>query len=488
MKSCMLKVFIFLGLALWGHDNGLAAVSPDVRSALVDFYKYTNGDDWTNSSGWKVGDPCADSWYGVSCILDYVTEIDLEGNGLTGSVPSTIHDVSTLNHLNLSHNSITGRILPHFGALGAMRELYLNNNQFTGNIPEGIGLLTDLEYLYLAHNQLSGFIPISFKNLINLVDSSFLDRGLTTSDNCLYTDDAELTSFIKQKEGNFFVYRESCPGGMTRSELAPLAALYNATGGENWTNNSGWKSGNPCSDTGDWYGITCNPEKSHIIKLLLYSNNLNGPVPQEISKLTMLEHMFVDHNNLTGPIPPEISQLSNLISLALGSNHLTGPIPPEISQLSNLETLTLFSNDLTGSIPSELSNLDQLTNLSVADNKLTGLIPSGLGKLDQLRTLQVSDNKLTGSIPSKLGNLDQLTILYFEDNKLCGNIPVSLLKLVNLQDNHGIRIGNNFLFTNNPTLDAFLIDKGGEWENSQGTMDCPSFPWPLLLPAITGKQ
>ena len=35
--------------------------------ALVDFFYETNGDDWTNKTGWLLGQPCEDRWFGVGC-------------------------------------------------------------------------------------------------------------------------------------------------------------------------------------------------------------------------------------------------------------------------------------------------------------------------------------------------------------------------------------------------------------------------------------
>ena len=53
----------------------------------------TFGDDlsdipeWKTTTGWLDTnlDPCADSWYGVSCNNDQVVSLDLFDNGLTGN-------------------------------------------------------------------------------------------------------------------------------------------------------------------------------------------------------------------------------------------------------------------------------------------------------------------------------------------------------------------------------------------------------------------
>lgn len=90
-------------------------------------------------------------------------------------------------------------------------------------------------------------------------------------------------------------------------------------------------------------------------------------------------------------------------------------------------------------------------------------------------------NKLTGPIPAELGILT----IYLEDNLLCGEIPSSLLNLVNLTDSNGLDIDMNYLYTNNSVLDAFLVQKGGDWKSSQEPRNC--FQWPIFLPAIINK-
>ncbi len=113
-------------------------------------------------------------------------------------------------------------------------------------------------------------------------------------------------------------------------------------------------------------------------------------------------------NQLTGEIPPELSNLSNLQVLHLSENQLTGAIPEELGSLSNLIDLFLYNNQLTGKIPPELSNLSNLVQLDLETNQLTGVIPKELGNLLHLQELLLSENQLTGPIPSELSNLTNL--------------------------------------------------------------------------------
>ena len=79
----------------------------------------------------------------------------------------------------------------------------------------------------------------------------------------------------------------STPTGV-EVDRAALVALYNATDGDNWTNNSNWLS---TEQIGNWHGVTTGVD-DRVESLILWNNNLNGTLPVEIgnlAKLTMLD-------------------------------------------------------------------------------------------------------------------------------------------------------------------------------------------------------
>lgn len=165
-------------------------------------------------------------------------------------------------------------------------------------------------------------------------------------------------------------------------DITALNALYDATDGNNWTNKTGWKSGDPCDD--GWYGIECSlpGENRRVIKLLLTNNNLTGNIPGQIGKLTGLLELYIDRNKLSGPIPTEIGDLSSLKLLGIGGNNLSGSVPDSIGNLSNVETIYLVNNKLSGSLPSALTNLTTLKHLYIDFNSFTGELPDLSATLD----------------------------------------------------------------------------------------------------------
>ena len=153
-----------------------------------------------------------------------------------------------------------------------------------------------------------------------------------------------------------------------------LVALYEATGGANWEDNTNWLSEAPLEE---WARVTTD-EEGRVLELRLYGNGLTGSIPAELGQLQNLTDLRLDDNGLTGSIPAELGQLQNLTVLSLDSNGLTGSIPAELGQLQNLTVLDLSGNELTGSIPAELGQLKNLTWLNLDGNELTGCIPNRL--------------------------------------------------------------------------------------------------------------
>ena len=213
------------------------------------------------------------------------------------------------------------------------------------------------------------------------------------------------------------------------SEQTALVALYEALGGSDWIRSNNWLTDAPL---GDWHGITVDDD-GRVTELNLSRNDLTGPIPPEIGKLTRLTELILPYNGLTGPIPPEIGKLTRLTKLNLSWNVLiTGPIPPEIGKLMHLRELKLDRNSLTGPIPPEIGNLTRLRVLFLYDNGLVGPIPPEFGDLMSLTRLRLDGNDLTGPIPPELSGLTRLTQLGLEGNFLTGPIPPELGDLTRL--------------------------------------------------------
>jgi len=144
--------------------------------------------------------------------------------------------------------------------------------------------------------------------------------------------------------------------------------------------------------------------------LNLSMQQLTGPIPQEIGKLTNLTFLSLATNQLTGSIPQEIGNLVNMTHLQLWYNQFTGKIPPEIGKLKNLEGLGLANNQFTGEIPQEIGTLKNLTGLNLSSNQFTGKIPDNICDIypDLSFFFSVTNNQLCPPYPDCLsGNVGQ---------------------------------------------------------------------------------
>ncbi len=121
------------------------------------------------------------SWDGVRVAgsPSRVTRLELDREGLTGSVPSTLGGLSALRRLNLANNQLTGTIPGELGNLSYLARLSLNKNSLSGSIPERLGNLSNLIRLSLARNNLVGSIPEELGNLSNLVELWLARNNLT---------------------------------------------------------------------------------------------------------------------------------------------------------------------------------------------------------------------------------------------------------------------------------------------------------------------
>ena len=228
------------------------------------------------------------------------------------------------------------------------------------------------------------------------------------------------------------------------SDRAALIALYDATGGANWTNRTNWRSNAPI---GQWHGVTTD-DGGRVTQLLLRENNLNGPIPAAVGNLTGLVRLDFQGNQLSGSIPGSLGNLSNLEQLRLYDNQLSGSVPTWLGNLSNLQWLNLRTNGFTDGIPAELGRLSNLTYLNLGANDLTGTIPSDLGNLSNLQWLILHTNGFTDGIPAELGRLSNLTYLNLGANDLTGTIPAELSSLRGLER---LDLGNNELMGTIPT-------------------------------------
>ena len=156
----------------------LAQVEID-RKALTELYHTAGGRHWKNNWSWTTDRPL-DSWTGVTTDRHgRVTKLDLSGNGLEGTIPSSLGNLSNLKELNLSGNKLTGSIPAELGNLRNLETFELGYNDLTGSIPPQLGNFSNLRQMDLNENQLTGTVPPELGDLESLAILNLQCNNLT---------------------------------------------------------------------------------------------------------------------------------------------------------------------------------------------------------------------------------------------------------------------------------------------------------------------
>ncbi|REL23938.1 T9SS C-terminal target domain-containing protein [Rhodohalobacter sp. SW132] len=269
-----------------------------------------------------------------------------------------------------------------------------------------------------------------------------------------------------------------------------LVDLYNATGGGNWDNNSGWLKGNPSNS---WYGIQVDGN-GRVVRLDLFSNNLNGNLPGSIGNLSRLTYLNTKQNRLSGEIPESINNLGSLEWLLLSgvrqkdpnfrndtypgkkneaTNSFSGSIP-FIGNLSNLQVLEIANqpNFENTPIPAEIGNLKNLWFLSLQRNLHSGGVPKSFANLTNLRHLHLHYNKISEPLPEIFEGWTDAQYVRFGNNQIPGEIPSTFDNMINLRvlvlgkNNLTGSIPPKFLDGSLPRLHTVAL----EWNNLTGSI------------------
>ncbi|KAL0441292.1 UNVERIFIED_CONTAM: protein STRUBBELIG-RECEPTOR FAMILY 7 [Sesamum radiatum] len=140
---------------------------------------YTSLNSPQQLTNWKPngGDPCGESWKGVTCSGSKVTEIKIPGLGLTGNMGYQLDRLTSVTTFDISNNNL-GNQIP-FQLPPNVQRLNLAGNGFNGGLPYSISLMTSLRYLNVSHNQIQGQVNVQFNSLTSLSTLDFSFNSLT---------------------------------------------------------------------------------------------------------------------------------------------------------------------------------------------------------------------------------------------------------------------------------------------------------------------
>ncbi|KAF3791760.1 leucine-rich repeat receptor-like protein kinase [Nymphaea thermarum] len=377
-------LLVFFSASICRATDVSLQLNDDVLGLIV--FKSGIHDPNSALSSWNEDDDTPCSWSFVKCDATngLVSEVALDGLGLSGKIGRGLEKLQNLRVLSLSRNNFSGNLSPELARIGSLNSLNLSYNGFTGSIPVGYGAMKSIRVLDFSENLLSGPVP----------DHLF--------ENCT------IIRFI------------SIGGNLFAGSLPKVLSKCVGLGSLNVSGNR--LSGSPDFVNGLW---TLN----QLRMLDLSSNAFGGPVPAGISGLHNLKELYLHKNQFSGPLPPDIGSCIHLVHMDLSSNLFTGEVPSLFQGLSSLSYIDLSRNKLNGNVPTWIGSLSNLQSLDFSGNYMNGSLPPSLGDLKQLQYLGLSENRFSGEIPGRIAECSKLSELSLRNNDFVGNIPPGLFQL-----------------------------------------------------------
>lgn len=131
---------------------------------------------------WNSTTPVCSAWVGITCSSDNssVIAVRLPGVGLKGIIPNnTLGKLDHLTTLSLRSNLLSGSLPSDLLSLQTLQHVYLQQNNLSGKIPSSLS--PQLISLDLAYNSLEGEIPSTVQNLTHLEKLLLQNNSFTGS-------------------------------------------------------------------------------------------------------------------------------------------------------------------------------------------------------------------------------------------------------------------------------------------------------------------
>ncbi len=254
-RELLLILFILTATVPSALAQTCTGIPEEECQALYALYNDTNGDQWIDNTNWLSDEPVS-TWYGITVSGGNVVNIQSVFNGLAGSIPPELGNLTSLEELNLQSRGLTGSIPPELGNLTHLQSLDITSDRtLSGGIPPELGSLTNLHHLNLDYNNLTGLIPPELGNLTSLTYLRLARNKLTGA---IPPELGNLTSLIF-----LYLYDNNLTGSIPPA-LGNLTSLQS---------------------------------------LNLQYNNLTGSIPQELGNLPSWGAIDLRVNKLSGDLP-----------------------------------------------------------------------------------------------------------------------------------------------------------------------------------------
>lgn len=319
---------------------------------------------------------------------------DLSRNHLTGTIPASISKLVHLTGLQLRDNSFTGTI-PNVLCMMRLRVVIFDVNMITGTVPTCVGQLHSLNVFSVMENSLEGTIPTGFGNTLglstlvlrdnfltgNLANNVNMPTGLETLDVSTNQLTGPLPLYLfSYKKLSSFVATGNCMTGSIDSSICNAPSLRSLV----------------------LTGLHASPSCSEVFALGLYTyRSLDGSIPPCLFAMTSLRSLYLSANGLSGTLP-DFAANHVLQNISVSFNRLSGTIPVSWQTHSNQMRSVDFSfNRFSGTLDSVLFNSNRTMRfgemqVNYNNNWLSGEVPSVTSDMMEMDMMTV--NILAGNM------------------------------------------------------------------------------------------
>jgi hypothetical protein len=188
----------------------------------------------------------------------------------------------------------------------------------------GVDALIGFPYAWKVMEKVSSdtaaYVELNYPNHLPTVSNPIVVRQIPGSQyasmGARYIENSGTRTIVRsysRRLNGLFMVGQGFPSDPVTDSLA-LVALYQSTGGDVWTNDANWLSGN----VETWFGVTVNGQS--ITAVELPANNLRGSVADPLVDILSLQTVNLSANKLTGI--PDFSLNTEISSLNVSNNNL----------------------------------------------------------------------------------------------------------------------------------------------------------------------
>jgi len=391
-------------------------------------------------------------------LLSSLEELWLRDNQLSGSLPQELGNLNNLSTIILEKNELTGKLNGVFDSFTSLVGLNLGFNNFTGEIPEHLWSI-DVELgLNLEWNDLSGSVPKEYcsKSTVLKIDNSEWQQKPKVSCSCC------TVQYCRLWDVSLALERPLCPStnlynlsfsvGYRFQDLLLDQNLEDIVGLGQSSVKSICISPTGCYSIGNQVNA-----ESHMLQ---YSNESNTLEPQNrCDAVPICGNMYGEHdpkreglNHLSQLVVPDLSideESPEYMSLCwvLTEDNLYDKFDVCDGTLLQRYVLKLFfltqgiyksgyANTHTCDWDGIQCDDDRkyVLGMDMRNRGLNGKLNTELGLLTQLREINLSNNKMEGTLdPVTFKSLPYLEVFNVAENDLSGEIPDELIVLPKLK-------------------------------------------------------